>query len=359
MKILFLQPQPCIRALKYADGMRSKNFDVQLYFAYLGQSLNEFYGHGDELFDKLVRLDPEDIENGLKELVIEQGIEIVHSHNAPDFLAASAIDILGGKIPFIHDIHDLISIRNTPYGSCSPKDEKVLDAEKKAITKSDGLIFVTEGIKEECEDNYTIDKPTIVFLSYVPEKFIPTSFKRRLSDVDGKTHIVYEGTLDEINPSHYDLQDIFMAIAQQGIQLHIYPSREKPIYEAFAETNENLHYHHPMASTDLFEELTQYDFGWAGFNITENERHMDTVLPNKLMEYIVCGLPVISLNHKSQRKFIIEHEAGIVIDNIADLSERLKSFDLDKVRKRLLKNKNEFTIEGKIEKVLRFYGSFL
>ncbi len=42
---------------------------------------------------------------------------------------------------------------------------------------------------------------------------------------------------------------------------------------------------------------SDYDFGWAGFNAGLNGAHLDTALPNKLYEYLGCGLPVITLQH--------------------------------------------------------------
>ena len=52
MRVLCLQRQPCIRALKYAVGLRSALPDLTLGFAYQGLTLTEWYGTGDELFDE-------------------------------------------------------------------------------------------------------------------------------------------------------------------------------------------------------------------------------------------------------------------------------------------------------------------
>ena len=49
-RVLFLQQQPCIRALKYAVGLRAAVPDVELGFSYRGGTLSEWYGAGDELF---------------------------------------------------------------------------------------------------------------------------------------------------------------------------------------------------------------------------------------------------------------------------------------------------------------------
>ncbi len=48
MRVLFLEQQPCIRALKIAVGLRSAMPGLELGFAYQGKSLTEWYGAGDE-----------------------------------------------------------------------------------------------------------------------------------------------------------------------------------------------------------------------------------------------------------------------------------------------------------------------
>ncbi len=44
MRVLFLQRQPCMRALKYAVGLRSAFPRMRLAFAYQGKTLSEWYG---------------------------------------------------------------------------------------------------------------------------------------------------------------------------------------------------------------------------------------------------------------------------------------------------------------------------
>jgi hypothetical protein len=59
MRILFLQQQPCVRALKYAVALRSAFPQMRLGFAYQGKTLSESYGSGDELFERWWDLSPE------------------------------------------------------------------------------------------------------------------------------------------------------------------------------------------------------------------------------------------------------------------------------------------------------------
>lgn len=68
MRVLFLQPQPCIRTLKYAKVLRKalKN-NVFMAFGYLYKTLTERYGYSDELFDGFVKLDERSIRDELVE----------------------------------------------------------------------------------------------------------------------------------------------------------------------------------------------------------------------------------------------------------------------------------------------------
>ncbi len=360
MKILFLEPQPCIRALKYADGLRSREDSVRLLFAYMRKTLTEFYGHGDEFFEKMIKLEKEKLSQQIRELLDAESIELVHSHNAPDFLTVAAVEASQGKTPIIHDIHDLLSMRSTPFGGLDPGDPHVLETERRAVCESDGLIYVTTGVKRACESTYPIDqKPTLVFPNYVPRRFVRSALRGKLSENDGKTHIVYEGSLDSVNlGGHYDLKDIFKAIADQGIHIHIYSSMENPDYATLADGNGYIHYHGRLKTKELLQEMKHYDYGWAGFNTDRNERHTGTILANKVLEYVVCGLPVISFDHKTQREFIEENGIGIIINDIGELSGRLrKEPELDKIRSRVLEYRQNFTIEKHIGQVLDFYNS--
>ena len=50
MRVLFLQRQPCIRAMKYAIGLHAGVPGLRLGFAYQGRTLTSWYGAGDEAF---------------------------------------------------------------------------------------------------------------------------------------------------------------------------------------------------------------------------------------------------------------------------------------------------------------------
>ena len=234
MKVLFLQRQPCIRAMKYAIGLRAGVPGVRLGFAYQGLTLTSWYGAGDELFERWWRLPATDPRDALAAVVAEFRPDLIHSHNLPDVLTVMALDVADGRVPVIHDVHDMQSLRATPYedGFDDPEDQDVL--ERDAVEGCAGLIAVSEEMREELAARYTLPASTLLFANYALSRDVaqrPAPARRG----DGPLRVVYQGSLSA-NGSHYDLRNHFRAIGEAGMALDIYPNREAPAYQELART---------------------------------------------------------------------------------------------------------------------------
>lgn len=302
-------------------------------------------------------MDPKNLEKSIKELVDGYQIDLIHSQNAPDFLTVAAIQAVK-DVPIIHDNQDAISLRKTPYYLGADMNKQLND-EQIANECCDARIHVTEELKAYIDEKYG-RKTDIVFYNYVSESLMPSSFKEKLSDKDGEVHIVYEGTLASLQGDHYDLKSIFKAIASYGMNIHIYDSHSNDDYQRLAETDNFIHYHGHFDPRYLLDELTQYDFGWAGFNVAMNKPHMDVALPNKAFEYIASGLPILSYPHKAQKKFIEEHGVGLVFEGIDEMANILTNTEMmSEIRKTVLKKRFEFTVERNIRRITDFYDYVL
>jgi len=358
MHILFVQPQPCIRALKYAEGLCKMHSDIRVSFAYLGKTLTELYGHGDECFEAWFQLNNDSAED-LRDIVATYDVNLIHSHNAPDALTNLCIDLFAGKIPIVHDIHDLMSARKTAYEdglSRTDNDASWREEERRAIECSDAVITVSEAIFNLARhQGYRLPEIAHVYENYIPKRFIPKTLPQIDPNLaDRPIRIVYEGFVSS-NGGHYDLRTIFRALAAEGIEVHIYPSRHNSDYPTLADKVPEIFYHPSFPPEDLFEEITQYDFGWAGFNSTLNRVHLDTVLPNKLFEYIACGLPVISFPHEALKHFLETHHVGLVIDTLSALADRLQAPEMAVVRQNVRVARWDFTVEANIGWIVNIY----
>lgn len=355
MRVLFLRPQPAIRSLKYVLAFRNVNAEIEAYHAYTAKTLTQLYGCGDEYFKKFVRLDSRSLGEELKRLVEDFSVQLIHSQNAPDTLTRVAIEAID-EVPIIHENQDTISLRRTPYTPEGNLDEELVD-ERIANQMCDARIHVSHGLLEYIRNKYG-PKNEIVFHNYVSRSLLPHSYKRKLSETDGKIHIVYEGTLSSFPGDHYDLKETFNDLVKHGYHVHIYDSHHNQDYDRLAEMRCGIHYHGHKDPRELLYEMTQYDYGWAGFNIAKNREHIDVALPNKLFEYLASGLPVLSFPHKAQKEFLEAERLGLVFEDLNELDHRIKEQAIvDQLEKNVLRRKLDFTMESNIERVLSLYRS--
>jgi glycosyltransferase involved in cell wall biosynthesis len=195
----------------------------------------------------------------------------------------------------------------------------------------------------------------VTYANYIPERFIPATLPEfESSDRARAPRVVYEGSLNT-DGGHYDLREIFQALAREGLEIHVYPSRDDPSYATLAKTSLGIVYHDHLPPEQLYRELPHYDAGWAGFNDALNVAHLETVLPNKLFEYIACGLPVVSFRHRALAAFIERHQVGLVVDEVRGLGTALNGPELASARAKARDQRLEFTVEANIGRVVRVY----
>ena len=352
MRVLFLQRQPCIRTLKYAIGLRQAGPDIGLAFACQGATLSGWYGAGDELFDRWWQLEGDPVGD-LRRVLDDFRPDLVHSHNLPDGLTVAALEAADGRIPVIHDSHDMQSLRQTPYEDGFPELDDPLALERLAVEGSAALVTVSSEMLEEIRARYRPPDRSLVFANYAAGRDLPDVLpppRRRT----GPWRVVYQGTLST-NGGHYDLRDHFVALTASGVTLDVYPSRPSPDYVALAESTPGMACHEPLEPSKLLQELPAYDFGWAGFNAALNAAHLDTVLPNKLFEYLGCGLPILTLPHKALHRFVEAHGVGLVLASVDDLPTLLSATDVAALRTRVAELRPQLTIEANIAKLLELY----
>ncbi len=353
MRVLFLQQQPCMRALKYAAGLRSAFASITLGFAYQGKTLSSWYGTGDELFDRWWDLGSDPIK-GLRTAVDEFRPDLIHSHNLPDSLTATALELFAGRVPVVHDVHDLQSLRRTPYEHGFPEPYEPLALERLAVEACSALVTVSDELLAEIQARYRVTAPTLVFANYALRRDLPPVLPPPERRNGHPPRLVYQGTVST-NGGHYDLRGIVRALVGEGVSLDVYPSRTVPAYAELAAELPGLRVHPTLPPARLLAALAEYDFGWAGFNSAVNGAHLDTCLPNKAYEYLCCGLPVLTLTHRALSRLVTEGGLGLSLADIDDLVGQLSVVDVVALRRRIAAIRLELTVEANIHRLAEFY----
>jgi glycosyltransferase involved in cell wall biosynthesis len=349
MRVLFLQQQPCVRALKYAVALREAYPGLRLGFAYQGKTLSEWYGAGDELFERWWNLGSDPI-GGLRQAAGEFRPDLVHSHNLPDSLTVIALELFGDRVPVVHDVHDLQSLRQTPYENGFPEPREPLALERLAIEECSALVAVSDELLDEIRARYRLTAPVLALPNYALRRDLPPVLPAAERRNGRPPRLAYQGTLST-NGGHYDLREIFGAILRQGLPLEVYPSRTVAGYDGVS----GLRLHATLPPARLLAALPGYDFGWAGFNSTLNAAHLDTCLPNKAFEYIGCGLPVLTLRHRALTRLVGDGRLGLSLATLDDLAEQLAALDLVELRGRIAAARLELTVEANIHRLGELY----
>lgn len=342
--VLFVQCAPCIRTHKIATAIRQLGYEV--YLAYLcvpNQKKNNKY---DEIYTETI---PITSLQGLEELVNNNDFEYVHSSNEPDLLTATLIKT---NKAIIHDCHDLSSA----YKKMTPEE---LVLEYMANTQADGVIYTTEGIREDAIKRFSIPKEkTFVLENLISEDLKPNRRLPKLSERDGLIHCVYEGGVVENDPgSHRYFEVIFKRLAESGVHVHFYTNCGEQYCNFLAEMHPNIHYEGNHTSKELAYDMSQYDVGLCVLNVTEkNRQYLEFASPNKIQEYVNAGIPVAVGDIKSQIDFVERYSLGKSIDLSGDILNQLKAIKEIKIQDDVLE-KNGLTMESRIPMLIRFCQS--
>jgi glycosyltransferase involved in cell wall biosynthesis len=266
-----------------------------------------------------------------------------------------AIERYGDRIPVIHDVHDMQSLRHTPYEDGFPEPRDPAEWERLAVEGAAALVTVSPELVDELAARYTLPQRVMTFPNYALRRDLPEHLPPPDRPIaDGGPRVVYQGSLSTLG-GHYDLRDTFAEIARAGVRLDVHPARPAPAYEELAEAHPGMTVHKPLSPARLLERLPDYDLGWAGFNATLNRAHLDTALPNKAFEYIGCGLPVVTMAHRALAQFVRRERLGIVLARPGDLPAALAETDLPALRRQVASARMDLTMEANIGALTDLY----
>jgi SAM-dependent methyltransferase len=340
LNVLFVQQAPCIRNYKMATALRARGHRVSL--AYTQGRLSQMYpGLSDETYDEVIHL------ADFKHLWDISGrYDLVHCHNEPDILTVAA---LAGSTPVVHDTHDLISLRGGG-------DETLRFFEGIANRGAHGRVYSTPQQLEEARRLYGGSGRSLVFHNYASAADLPKRRLAKLSQTDGKVHVVYEGGIG--TTAHRDFCRLFRRLAEKGICIHIYPTAyDERVAQLFAGLD-NIDYRQPTSPRQIMEQMTQYDFGIIPFNLDKgNKRFLDSTIANKLFEYLVAGLPVCTSPLATYKEFFRTHPVGVTFEDADDLVRQIPK--LRRIAAETDFSRFVFTYEQEIPRLERFYQAVL
>jgi glycosyltransferase involved in cell wall biosynthesis len=235
-------------------------------------------------------------------------IKIVNIHSLGLLPLGVALKFLFNA-KLIYDTHELETEKNGDHGIRKKLSKWI---ERLLINQVDMTIVVSESIAEWYEKNYSINRPPVILNAPNRRELIKTDhFRTDLGIRKDQIIVLYQGGLtfgrgiDLILDAFNVRNDDNVVVVFMG-----YGSLTEKI-KFFSTQNNNIFYY-PAVSPDVVLEYTvSADFG---LSLIENTcLSYFYCMPNKLFEYAMAGLPVLTSDMKDMAVLVKENKMGLVI----------------------------------------------
>lgn len=278
-------------------------------------------------------------------------------------LCVFAAKLSGGKVYYnSRELYGFLAgLRN------KNKVQKIIaDVERRFIKYADVVMTTGEMDSEFIEQEYNLSGSLVIrnLPGFVPD-IIPKDLHKLLNIPNEKKIILYQGVVLEgrgINKvidliGNYK-NIVFVVIGDGDFRPHF----EQKVQEL--SLGEQVIFYGRVPHEELLSFTAGADFGLALIeNISKSYYY---ALPNKLFEYIMAGIPVISSNLPQMEKIVNDYKTGIVIDpeNSEELEKLFTNINNDKIpvnefKKNAKEAAKELNWENeykKLAEVIRLHG---
>lgn len=330
------------RAKKQALALLSRGVKVYLLTGSVGWPLERFH----QVFQF-------DDDEGIRRVVQEVPVDLVHTHDKPDRIATVAGRTAQKRgLPWVHDAHDLDIVR---WGKTDPHELNIL-------REPDAMVFPSESILESAVQEWLGPGaeppwPCLALPPYTNQEFYVYEPQSRVEGV------VYEGNVIDLDAEslekfpYYELRFFAKMFKDWGIPFHLYPggattmSRYRELYRNYAEVHNWIPYQ------ALIPALSAYDWGFFGH--WAPDRQLVKTHPNKVFDYMAAGIPPVTAFCTETEKLLEPKGIGIRLKGWTDL-EQLKDLDLLAHHKeKVLEGRDDFAMEAHIHRLIELYDRTL
>jgi len=285
--------------------------------------------------------------------------DIIHANDLKGLLIASRIKkYIKKDVQIVYDAHEYETEVNGLKG-VQKRIYKLLERGlMKYVTR---MITVSDTIAQEYVKLYGIEKPEV--LLNVPKFTFPENqeydlFRQKFKIKSDQRIFLYQGylmpgrgieiLLEAFIGLDYDKDVIvFMGKGSLSDLIKSYQKTGRVFFHDFVDPSEYLKY---TSSADVGISFIE--------DISLSDRYC---LPNKLFEYIFCGLPVICSNLPEMKKLVETEKVGIIansntVNGFKEAVIEMNSVGLSSFDKGLLSASKKYSWERQEEKLIILYG---
>lgn len=297
---------------------------------------------------------------------LKQNANVYHLHD-PELLLVGLVLKLITKSKVIYDVHEdygkqILSKSYLPEGTRGFVAIAVKIVEGVIAKTFDGIVTATDDIS----NNFSTHKRAVAVKNF-PVLSDFTEIRKDNRHNSDTFNLIYIGGITEIRGITQIIQALEHINPQKRVKLTLYGKFYPIIYEEQVKKLkgfEKVEYHGWLDPQEIPHKMVQSDIGIVCFLPEPN--HINA-MPNKLFEYMACGLPIIASNFSLWKEIVEGNNCGICVNplnskEIARVIEYL--IDHPDEAKRMGENgrkavEERYNWEKESEKLLKVYAELL
>ena len=242
-------------------------------------------------------------------------VDAWHCNDIEAFVLGWCAQRLNPRLRLIYDCHEFEAERNA-----KPAVERRMVGwlERRMIRKAEAVITVSPSIAAAYRERYTVHGIQAVHLvRNIPEPKphqdgpVPDHFRTRFGIPQGDFVALYQGAFTH-NRGLETALEAMRGLEDSGIHLVLMGYGPlQPVVDAAALEMEHVHVHPAVAYEAVLEHTRSADVGLVSVKPTCLSYLY--CLPNKLFEYLLAGVPVLSNDLPDCRALIEKYGAGSVV----------------------------------------------
>jgi glycosyltransferase involved in cell wall biosynthesis len=239
-----------------------------------------------------------------------------------DFLLANDLDTLLANhyakkfksgVKLIYDSHEYFT--GVPELTTRPKIQKIWKRiEKKCLPKVDAMYTVNQSIADLYKNEYGIESYVVRNISSPPSDN-QTKTRKELGLPEDKKIIIFQGAGINVDRGAEELIEA-IKLLNNSVLIFVGSGDVIPALKLKVETeklNEKVKFFDKVPYRQLLNFTTVSDLG-VSLDKDSNINYRYS-LPNKLFDYIHCGIPVLVSDLPEIKKIVLEYDIGLVISN--------------------------------------------
>lgn len=259
---------------------------------------------------------------------LPKGLELgssawIHAHDLYMLRTAVSLKRLTGA-QCIYDAHELESDRRV---DTHPMLRKLIVREEQKMARyTDGVITVGPMIAEIMAKNLDIPTPTIILnappmAEFTDDKSRPLGLRARLDLSEDVPLVLFVGKIFDHDRQDHQSRLLAEAVSDlEGVHLVFLGPMGELAQEQFTQMKNKLaggtrlHRLDPVSVDELVPTISDATVGAS--MMPPHTLNTDLAFPNKLCEYVLSGVTVLSFNNRQLREIVEPLGRGVFIENI-------------------------------------------